>query len=165
VELRAILRALEPPDARGYEMSGSNVEIRLGGREAALLVGALFATAEWPFEQPAAKALLTNTLQERAQLLSRSISERWRARLQDAGLWNLPTGPWTRELIEQRGMLSDGLVIDESEVELAVAAVNITELEFSGTWGEFCIVVPGALDWYGLKPGDLARLRARLEMG
>lgn len=144
-------------------MSEPGSEILLSGRETALLVGALFAMAEWPFEQPSARALLTTTLREQAQRLSESLSERWRFRLQQAGLWNLPQGQWTRELIVQRSILSDGLVIRASERELSIAALQLTELEFACTWDEFCIAIPGALDWYGLTATDLAPLRARLE--
>lgn len=144
------------------DMNQQSAQARLNGREAALLVGVLFALADWPFEQPAAKALLTPHLRDRAQLLSEGISERWQTRLQEAGLWDSPTGMWTPELIRERSKLSDGLIVDESEIELALAAVDASELEFAHNWGEFCTVIPGAIDWYGLEPEDLARLRARL---
>lgn len=86
-------------------MDAPRNELTLGGREAALTVGAMFALAHWPFEQPPAKALVSRRLGDRALPLSRSISKRWRARLHKADLWDSPIGLWTPELIERRGDL------------------------------------------------------------
>lgn len=145
-------------------MATSSTKHRFNGRDSALLVGAMFALAEWPFERSDARSRLTDRLRERAQFLSESVSLRWRTILQEAGLWESPTGKWTRELIEQRGRLENGLHISDSETELLIIALELTELEFSHHWQDFCTVVPGSIDWYGLTPADIARLRRRIEM-
>jgi hypothetical protein len=125
------------------------------------LVGALFALALWSFERQTPRSLLTADLQEQAKQLLPSVSARWRRRLRHAGL--APKGQWTRELIEQRAILERAVVLTETELKLSVAALKLVELEFSANWGEFCVVVPGNIDWYGLLPDGLAQLRSKLE--
>lgn len=136
--------------------------IELSGSESALVVGALFALGLWPFETSGAKKLLTSEKREAGRRLSAKVSSRWRTLLKAAGLW--PAGSaWTADLIAERAVLQRGLVLREAELPLVVLALEVAREEFSENWGEFCIVVPGALQWYPIGPGDLAGLARGLK--
>ena len=59
-------------------MNTSQRNVPLSGSESALVVAALFALAEWPFETPRAKSLMSNERRTAAQGVSEVVSARWR---------------------------------------------------------------------------------------
>ena len=136
--------------------------VELGGSESALVVAALFALAEWPFEKARAKNLVSNERRIVAQTLSELVSARWRELLEAAGLWN-PSSPWTPELIARRAALKPALALSATELPTAILALDAVATEFSENWQEFCTVVPGGLQWYPVGPEEVAKLARRLE--
>jgi hypothetical protein len=143
-------------------MSTSQRSVELTGSESALVVGALFALAGWPFETAGARNLVSNERRTVGQGLSELVSARWRELLKAAGLWNA-SSPWTPELIARRAALKPALALSATELPTVILALDAVATEFSRSWDEFCTVVPGALQWYSVGPEDVARLARRLE--
>ena len=136
--------------------------IELSGRESALVTAALFALVHWPFEVASAKAMASPKHQAEAERVGDAVSARWREILIAAELWS--TGPkWTRRLIAQRAALKPALSLSPAELPITIIALDAVAKEFSSRWGEFCIVVPGALDWYPIKLQDAEELATRLK--
>jgi hypothetical protein len=143
-------------------MNTSQRNVELLGSESALVVAALFALAEWPFETARAKNLVSNEHKTVGQSQSEQVSARWRKLLEAAGLWN--EGPtWTPELIARRAALKPALTLSAAELPTAVLALDAVATEFSENWEEFCTVVPGGLQWYPVGPEEVTRLARRLE--
>ena len=136
--------------------------IELGGSESALVVAALFALAQWPFETARAKDLVSNECRTVGQGLSELVSARWRELLKVAGLWNQGSR-WTPELIARRAALKPALSLSATELPTVIFALDAVAIEFSGNWDEFCTVVPGALQWYPVGLEDVAKLARGLE--
>ena len=155
------MTSVEPRVARNATMTD---EIMLDGRESALVVAAMFMAGCWPFENKAARAMLPAAQESTLPVFDR-VSARWRQRLADAGLWTSPTKLWTRELIEQRGGLVDGLRLSRDEIPAAVLALRVSAVEFAQSWWEFRVASVGAIEWYGLELHDLIALADRLELG
>ena len=158
-----------PSSSRGMHeqdwQAGMNTRqrsVELIGSESALVVAALFALAEWPFETAGAKNLVSAERRAFAQRLSEMMSARWREFLEAAGLWN-PGATWTPELIARRAALKPALVLGEAELPISILALDVTTIEFSENWEEFCTVVPGGLQWYPVGPEQVERLARRLE--
>lgn len=143
-------------------MTTSERNVALLGSESALVVAALFALAEWPFETLGARTLVSKEERVNGRRLSERVSARWRELLEAAGLWN-PGSPWTPELIAKRAVLEHGLDLDVAELPVAVIALDAVATEFSETWDEFCTVVPGGIQWYPIGLGDVTRLACRLQ--
>ncbi|MEZ4400847.1 MAG: hypothetical protein R3B06_12555 [Kofleriaceae bacterium] len=138
--------------------------ITLNGREAALLAGALSIFGFWSFEQPAARALVTTDMRRRVSPVGDAVYSRWQARLKVARLW-YPPDMGTPELVAQRGTVPDAVVVRSSELDVAIAALTLVDLEFSSNWDRFLGLAPGPLEWYGLDRTDVGLLQARLEAG
>lgn len=143
-------------------MNTSERTVELSGSESALVTAALFALAEWPFETASAKDLVSDEHKAAGQRLSELVSARWRALLEAEGLWN-PGSRWTSELIAKRAALKPALSLSAAELPAVILALDAVEKEFSDNWDEFCVVVPGAVEWYPVGPEDVARLARRLE--
>jgi len=137
-------------------------QIELNGTESALLVAAVFILGNWPFESPAARAMLTNADRSLAEVVGDRISARWRSALSSAGLWDSPTGQWTPDLIAKRGELEHGLQLERDELPMSVLALRSCAIEFADSWGKFCVAAPGAVDWYGVGSAALEHLAERL---
>jgi hypothetical protein len=140
----------------------SENHVVLNGIDSALITAALFALAEWPFETVDAKELATREMRLAGQTLSEVVSERWRLRLDEVGLWNSASG-WTPELIAKRAALKRGVSLALAELPLAIVALNAVAEEFSSNWSEFCTVIPGAMAWYSVGSPDVARLARHLK--
>jgi hypothetical protein len=125
------------------------------------VVAALFALGDWPFKTERARELVSD-VDKSAQEQSDAVSERWTERLDRAGLWNSVL-PWTPELIAQRAALQPGLVLRKSELPTTILALRAVTAEFADDWDEFCIVIPGSIDWYPVGPSDVVKLADRLE--
>jgi hypothetical protein len=143
-------------------MNSLQEKVALIGSDSALTVAALFALAEWPFETANAQALVSRKQRALGQRMSEMVSARWQARLEAAALWNAGLA-WTPELIARRAALAPGLILEFAELPLAVLALDAVAEEFSENWDEFCTVVPGAIQWYPVGPGDVVTLARRLE--
>jgi hypothetical protein len=59
--------------------------------------------------------------------------------------------------------LKPALALSATELPTVILALDAVATEFSENWEEFCIVVPGALQWYPVEPEDVAKLARRLE--
>jgi hypothetical protein len=138
-------------------------DIILDGRESALTTSALFAAVHWTFEKPTARALLPADLESTIQPIYERLSDRWRRRMDESGVWKPRSRFWTRELIAERGQLTDGLRLSADETRAVVLALRACTVEFAASWWEMCTVTPGALDWYGLTHADAVALANRLE--
>lgn len=134
----------------------------LSGSESALVIAALFALAEWPFETASARKLVSDEHKVAGQRLSEIVSARWQALLEAAGSWN-PGSTWTPELIAERAALKPALSLSAPELPLVILALDAVAMEFSDNWDELCTVVPGAVQWYPVGPEDVASLARRLE--
>jgi hypothetical protein len=146
----------------GQKMNTSQKKVELIGSESALVVAALFALAEWPFETTSAKDLVSEAFRADGQRLSEDVSAQWRELLEAAGLWNQGAA-WTPELIAKRAALEPALALSVAELPVVIFALRAVTEEFSKNWDEFCTVVPGAIQWYPVGPDDVARLARRLE--
>jgi hypothetical protein len=49
------------------------------------------------------------------------------------------------------------------QLHLCMWALRVCHKEFATNWGEFCVVAPGNIDWYGATPDDLLTLADKLE--
>jgi hypothetical protein len=143
-------------------MNTPQKKIELLGSESALVVAALFALAEWPFETARAESLASKEQRAVAQRLSKIVSARWRELLDAAGLWNQDS-TWTPELIAKRAALKPALALSAGELPTVILALDAVAGEFSEDWDEFCTVVPGALQWYPVGPEELRSVARRLE--
>ena len=135
---------------------------QLNGSESALVVAALFALAEWPFETASARTAVSVEDRAAGQRMSEAVSARWQKLLEAADSWS-PGPSWTPELIAERAALDPALSLGAAELPLVILALDAVAKEFSDDWDEFCIVVPGAIHWYPVGPEDVARLARRLE--
>jgi hypothetical protein len=106
---------------------------------------------------------VTEPVRRRADRVSQTVSEQTRNAWSDAGLWDSPTGRWTRDLIQRRSATSTDLRLSGEELEDAILALRAAHAEFSTNWDEFCVATPGNVDWYPAGPGDLLVLADRLE--
>lgn len=140
-------------------------QVELNGTESALVVAAMFMLGNWPFESQEARAVLGDGDRSLAVELGDRISSRWRHLLSSVGLWESPTGPWSRDLIAQRGALKHGLRLEADELPSVILALRALVAEFARNWGELCVAAPGAVDWYGVGSSDLQRLAERLHRG
>ncbi len=142
---------------------GGGIPIPLRGDQVALLGGALFAAAYWPFSQLTGVEASKSIDRSRAEAIENALTDEWMSILSRDGIWNLPSGTWTKELIQCRSKLEIVLELDEAQLLLCILAVRAAEAEFAGDWDEFCTVVPGALEWYPIDESSLCTLGAYLE--
>jgi len=127
----------------------------------ALLVAATGLLCDWPFEVAEAKSMVHEDEKRAAESLSERLSSEWREFLARAGLWDDPSGRWTRELIEKRAGQQVQVSLSLTDASLVRLVIRATFTEFKDNWGEFCIVGTGALHWYPVGPAELDRLAER----
>lgn len=138
--------------------------LSLSGTDVALLISSTFLAMGWWFAEESARSLRTANLQSRAGDLCEKIGEQARTTWAAADVWNLPSGPWTRELIARRGATPTNLRLTQAEILDCVSVLRVAHAEFRNCWGEFCVASPGNIDWHDATPESLLELAAKLQV-
>jgi hypothetical protein len=137
-------------------------KVPVSGTEMALLLSSTLLLDVWSFERPAARVMLMRN-HKNARAIHDQMSHESRRILEAAGAYTSPVRPWTREFIAKRAGVEGEIGLMPEQLQLCAWALRVCHNEFATNWGEFCVVAPGNIDWYGATPEDLLILADKLE--
>lgn len=116
--------------------------------------------AVWPFEKDSARRAI-RSMRERCVVsdnqIHRVLSALWAAK-------GLPVADPTIDVArqEKRRATRATIRLPIAAVRVLVQGIPVLLAEFAGNWLEFCLTNTYGVDYYGLEPRDLVRLRHTL---
>ena len=119
------------------------------GQTVSTIAAMLFLAVAWEFERPAAYKIATTLPKPWSKLLRRRIASRWLQLRRSAGIRSV--GIADRPLCEIKEnicSLSLALTIEARDLQYLIRIATAVKLEFTGNWGEFLMVTPGAIEYF-----------------